>query len=270
MTKAVLTTALLAPLLFVSACSTLFPLTKQEKPPAQPVISKSEQKLEDKLLLIEFNSLLDSIALIESHKLDKDNKMQMLSRVKSLEQQLTQKEDKLLSCSIRHKNRDLDLALQCAQAANKISPTVASKSALNYVEQQLADKAKLKQVSQTAKKQRKRDSLMALAKKQTLQPNHSATIKTLNRLLALSPDDKEAKQLLHELKSIQKKHVVELIAMGDSLYRNEKIEQALAVWRAAKNLSENNMELLGKIDRAEKVLGSVNKIKGMPNQPTAD
>ena len=231
----------------------------------QPVQSESQRTIKDRLLVIQVRSIQDQILLIENSK-SKDKPL--IAQKIALNSELKKKEKNLLECSLYHLSKRLTLALNCATLAHSISQSDESSQALQAIRQSLAKRAKQRQVTQDANTKRKRDSLMALAKKQILQTNHSATIKTLNQLLAISPNDTEAKQLLGDLKSIQEKHVAELIAMGDQLYRDERIEQALAVWKAAQNLALDNREVLIRIERAEKVLGSVNKIKALPeNKP---
>lgn len=237
---------------------------KEEAKKPKIVVDKTRYSFEDKLLLIETRGLLERLEILNEVQLTPKNTNRVRTHKHELKRQLAEKQVPLSSCSQRHKNRRLNLAVACARLAQKIGPSATSNATLQDIQQRIAKRKERKQITQTANIKRKRDSLMALAKKQIRQPNHIATIKTLNQLLATAPNDREAKRLLRDLKAIQQKHVSELISMGDRLYRNENIEQALSVWRAAKNLSNNNKELLAKIDRAEKVLGSVNKIKALP------
>lgn len=220
--------------------------------------------LEDKILVLDTRSLYKKLSLVKKSLSEQSYSGQLESRTYRLRRKLNAKRNDLLECSHQHQAKKPDLALDCAYLAHKVAESGESKNNLNRVKKLIVDKAR-KSLA-THKAGQKHTKSMARRGKPGLPVNFRASIDALNRLLALAPEDKEASQLLKELKLIQGKQIDELMVRGDSLYREQKVEKAIVVWEQAARLDANNKDISDRIVRARKVLGQVNKIKGLPKR----
>lgn len=223
--------------------------------------------LEDKILLIESRSIYEKIELVNKLSAESPKSYLLISRRFILEKQLEVKVSNLLSCVAYHQAEGLNLALKCAKLAHEVTPSDNTQQVLDETLQLATDRTVKRQSITQAKVDHKHNALMALAKKQMTQPNFVAGIETLEKLLKISPDDEEVKKLLAELTSRQAAQVADLTTMGDNLYLEENIEQALAVWQAVIKLDPENQEVLSRIDRAHKVIEKMDQIKEQLDAP---
>lgn len=83
----------------------------------------------------------------------------------------------------------------------------------------------------------------------------------LTKILAINPDHKQATQLLDKLESEIHRLISGKISMGKELYSNQKINEALIIWRQAQKLSPDSEELTQLIQRAEKVSKKIQSLE---------
>lgn len=217
-----------------------------------------QRTLEDRMLVLDILNLYKKLTLVMQSLPEKSHARHLDLQTRNLKRQLFVRRSNLLECSSEHQGQKLDLALDCAYLAHKVSQSSESEENFNQIKKLIADKAR---GSLAADKNKSKGNEYS-------QPNYKTSIDALNRLLEVAPEDKEAKQLLTQLKSIQGKRIASLMARGDRLYREEKVGEALTVWIEAVKLDDDNKAVSDRIARARKVLGEVNKIKRLPKLKT--
>ncbi|WP_237065422.1 tetratricopeptide repeat protein [Microbulbifer guangxiensis] len=89
----------------------------------------------------------------------------------------------------------------------------------------------------------------------------------LNQLEQHSPKNPQLQPLQSQFRIQLNARVEAAIKLGNDLYSEGKIERAVEVWREAKALDPDNVELLTNIARAEKVLENLKVLSGQPGSP---
>lgn len=221
-----------------------------------------QRTLEDRMLVLDIHNLFKKLTLVMQSLPEKTHARHLDLQTRNLKRQLYVRRSNLLECSNEHLGQKLDLALDCAYLAHKVSQSSESEENLKRIKKLIVDKARESLVADKGKS--KGAASKSRQGKQSSQPNYRTSIDALNRFLEVAPEEGEAKQLLIQLKSIQGKRIASLMARGDRLYREEKVAEALTVWREAVKFDDNNKAISDRIARARKVLGEVNKIKRLP------
>lgn len=217
-----------------------------------------ERALDDRMLIMDIQTLFDKLALVKNLLSAKIYDAQLQRKTHGLTSQLTLKRKSLLACSRLHQNKKNDLALDCAYLAHKVAESDESTSSLDQVKKLIADKARRSLTVDKAELKASKN------KGDSIDADYKESINALNHLLLVAPKNTEASKLLKQLKSTQEKRIAKLMAKGDKLYREQKVEKALAIWREAADLDAKNQSIAERIARANKVLGGVNKIKKQP------
>lgn len=86
----------------------------------------------------------------------------------------------------------------------------------------------------------------------------------LDRLRQQSPQDPQLPPLQSQFRTQLSARVEAAIKQGNDLYSEGKIERAVEIWRQAKALDPDNVELLTNIARAEKVLENLKALSAPP------
>jgi tetratricopeptide (TPR) repeat protein len=158
---------------------------------------------------------------------------------------------------------DLELAEQCYQLADKLQPSATIKDKLANIQKKLASK----QMPATQQKQAE-PSLSQLG--QSLLAKSKKALEGGHLKLALSHYDKipssdrnltAVKSFGQEMHHRIRDNVNQGIELGRKLYSQGQVEQALAVWNKLRELDPDNENLLSHIDRAERVLEKIRKLR---------
>jgi len=86
-------------------------------------------------------------------------------------------------------------------------------------------------------------------------------VKILEPLIEKNKKDQEVRVLMEEAVTGRDLQVLQLISHGDRLYREEHIEDALAIWRQAASLDPDNSGIKRRIERANRVIERLQQIR---------
>ncbi len=178
-------------------------------------------------------------------------------------------------------DNEVSLAEKCIQQARVLTTDEKTLLSIKLLQDKVnyLNKVKLNASTKKAYKERNRTFLVKkknhrykvkqLVKKTNKALNNNQLIlaeKYLTRLLKLEPSNKNypALQLKHRDKV--DRLVYKMTAKGDSLYRQEKIAEAKAIWEKALRYDKRNKTLQSQIRRANRVLS---KLKELRNKRTA-
>ena len=179
---------------------------------------------------------------------------------------------------------DLDLADSTLTMSNKLykqhftSSAIERLNRIRYKQKQqrlaLIEEENKRKSLQIAKVQKKTKQLKKASNKREfdeiyfktvamLKDNQLSAAKiNLDKLNRLIPDDDRLPELNSEFQTKLPKHITALINRGRQFYINGKIKKARDIWFKALTLDPKNEQVLININRANKVLGRIDELKG--------
>jgi tetratricopeptide (TPR) repeat protein len=216
------------------------------------------QRLEDWMLLYETEAMLLQRPLLVSMSESDPDDIILKARLQLHNASLRSKRALLIACAENHQGKEIKLARRCIEAARIINET--------YKVQQLLAGIKEKQQGiqreQLARnKAEQRQTAIAQSRKHLENNEYVEVVQLLQSVIAEHPDDVELNVLYQEAKAGRDLQILQLISQGDRLYRSERTEEALDVWKQAEQLDPTFEDLNTRIVRAEKVLKQLQKIK---------
>jgi len=224
-----------------------------------------EQDLRDRLLLQQTRELHDELPILNRLRRADPADPSLQQRIEQVHQELRQKRRALSICGWRQQRRAPRLATQCLELAIALSANVEDQRLLDIL------RAKQRQAQQQAKEQQrekreqawKRRNQQRLRKAQeAFQANRlSETRRQLALLLKEDPGNRPARQLQAEFKRRLEGYIESLLKAGDRLYREGEIAGARATWQAAHNLDPSDPRAKEKIERAQRVLENLERLR---------
>jgi tetratricopeptide (TPR) repeat protein len=91
--------------------------------------------------------------------------------------------------------------------------------------------------------------------------NHFGAIRYLEKLEKQGVDSLEARALLQQARTELAQNTDTLLATGDSLYREGKVKEALALWQAALAINPFDATARKKSERAMRVLANMDALR---------
>lgn len=223
---------------------------------------------EDWILVLETRALRQKIPHLEELAAIDPNNLITKSRLLFWTNLLESRMAGLIACGSVHLHLDQALAEACASLAEQIKPTPESGHLLAKIKQSHTAQKLTERTRQAVREKRdtaqQRERLLKQARAQLADDALADAIASLQRLLEVQPEDSEARELLVEVTRLRDQRVINLIAFGDVLYRDEKIEQAVSVWEAAGKLDVDRPEVANRLERAMKVLERLREIQENP------
>lgn len=224
-----------------------------------------KRRLEDWMLVYDIEALLLKHPLLVSLSQSDPNDFLLKSRLLFLDSLLATKRKALVLCANTQIKLEDKLAKRCLEAAQKITPTTEEKKLLKQIDhKQTGIKKKQKMRAQKdAERNRAEDRRLVL---QEVRANMQAqfyyeAIKLLDPLLVTYTNDKELEVLMAEAVAGRDYQVDQLIKHGDELYRDEHIQEAVAIWEQAASLNPKNTGIVQRITRARKVIDNLEEIR---------
>lgn len=170
----------------------------------------------------------------------------------------------LLACGTdAAKMNDLVLAEQCYRLADKLQPSSSIKDTLAEIQQKLAQTQKPIQepkpaspaISQLGR------NLLEKSKKALTAGQLKLAITQYNKIPGSDKNLEIVRSYGTEMTRRIRENVNQGIELGRKLYSQGQVEQALAVWNKLRDLDPDNENLLSHIDRAERVLEKIRKLR---------
>ncbi|MGD8619148.1 MAG: hypothetical protein PVH54_08145 [Gammaproteobacteria bacterium] len=167
---------------------------------------------------------------------------------------------------------DLENAETCLQLSLRLNHTTTAQETLSRLQLLRAShqqvelkKASVKQAEKKQKIQRSQQQqtevLLAETQQALEQNNLQVAHAAFVQIPASTSNNSEVIAIKDNLREAVKKHVTELVARGDSLYRADNVHEALQQWNKALLLDPENRPLQERIDRANKVLARLEELK---------
>jgi len=168
-------------------------------------------------------------------------------------------------CANHQIKRENKLAKRCLEAAHKIAPTDQAQKMLKQIARKQTGIKKKKQIRAQKDAERgraeERRTILAEVHSNMQAKFYYEAIKLLNPLVGDYEGDQELQVLMKEAVAGRDLQVFHLIGHGDQLYREEQIEDAVAIWEQASSLNPDNRSIAQRIARARKVLDKLEEIK---------
>ena len=167
---------------------------------------------------------------------------------------------------------DLDSAETCLQLSLRLNHTTTAQETLSRVQSLRASheevelkKASITQAKKEKKIQRSQQQQMEVLLAEAQHAMEQNNLQVARDKVVQFPTDiiesSEVKAIKDNLREVVDRHVTELVAKGDSLYRADKVHEALQQWNEALSLAPDNRALQERIDRANKVLVRLEELK---------
>lgn len=231
---------------------------KQTLENLQSAWQHEKQTLYQRLLISETRALIDQQKLLRSISENSPTDVKAKSGLLLKGMQLKAKLDELKHCVDYQKKHSLELARSCGELANQIEQTRDSQK--RYESINLAYQQAIKQ-SREIRKQQSEQQLLLAAEKQIEQGHYLEANTLLKQILESSPQNKRAKKLIRELDSTLQQQAKILFSVGDQLYRDGQLKQAVVVWQSLLELTPDDAAVKSKIERAEHVLHKLESLR---------
>lgn len=170
----------------------------------------------------------------------------------------------LLACGVEATNMsNLEIAEQCYRLADKLLPNATVKNKLAAIRQKLSRNQKPDKEQQSASPAISQLGHNLLEKsKKALEAGHlKLAINQYNKIPGSDKNLDIVKTYGAEMHRRIRENVNQGIELGRKLYSQGQVEQALAVWNKLRDLDPDNENLLSHIDRAERVLEKIKKLR---------
>ena len=217
-----------------------------------------KKTLYQQVLVSETRALLEQVKLLDS--IDENSSTDIRAKTALLLKgiQLKGNIDELKKCVQYQKEHNLELANTCGSLLNRIEQSKESQQQYNEIN--IAYKQALK-ASRKSMAQQSEQQLLKEAEQQIELGQYLKAHELLKEVLQLSPENTRALQLIRQLDSTLKQQAEILFSVGDQLYREGKLEQAVAVWHSLLKLTPDNATVEAKIERAEHVLKKLESLR---------
>ena len=197
--------------------------------------------------------------------------------LQSLESELADMNTRLLTMAGQLiDDNEVNLAEMCINQARLLTKDKESLASIKLLQDKInyLNKVKLKAAAEKAynvrnrnfqvKKKNHRNKVKQLVKKVNTAIKNNQLIlaeKYLSRLAKLEPDNKDYPMLQLKHRDKVDQLVYKMMARGNSLYRQEKIAEAKAIWEKALRYDKRNKTLQTQIRRADRVLTKLNELR---------
>jgi len=234
------------------------PVLKQTLSNLQQAWQHEKKTLYQRLLVSETRALLQQQIILNNiaENSPADIKAQTALLIKNL--LIKGKLEALNNCVAYQKAYSLKLARNCGQLINEIEQTDQSLSLYNDINQ-----AYRQALQQNLAIQQRRSETQLLKEAEALigKESYVEAQALLEELLQLSPDNRHAQQLLGEIDSTIRQQATILFNIGDQLYRDGQLEQAIAVWESLLNMTPDNPVAKARIERAKHVISKLQSLR---------
>ena len=159
---------------------------------------------------------------------------------------------KLENCGTQAFNDQLmQLAYDCYSVSNLIEPTKQKQYWVDKINKQLVSQINYKRYAE----------LLSQYDSAYKNKKYNQAKLHLQEILAINPNHQQAGKLLKSLEHEINLLISGKINLGKELYSNQKINEALKLWKQIQKLSPENAELIQLIQRAEKVSKKIQSLE---------
>lgn len=224
-----------------------------------------EGELQAHLLLEETKALQKQLPILNRLAHSDPNNLQTAEKLLTVRSGLIFNRKALSECGWQQSYRQGTLAQQCLKLALSIEANAKDQRLLKQLttkKDQTIQKEEKKQqeIKNTQWENRNQERLQQAR----LLLRNSQFVKSrtqLNLLLREDPNNKEAITLLSKLKITLEASLDSLLKVGDQMYREGQIEEAIATWQTAMDLDPNDLRAKEKMERADRVLKNLESLR---------
>jgi tetratricopeptide (TPR) repeat protein len=213
----------------------------------QEIISLREQLLfKDAKTLISYKPIYERLEQL----LPADYRAQNdLKRYKNYVSATTRQLDNCAEDAI--KKRQYDLAKECYLLSHTLVPGSHKQDGIERLDSMIKNVSNQKFYSK----------LFAAYRNEYQNKNYHMARKNLQTILKLNPQHEQARKLLDSLTQEINRLVNNKLSLGRDLYSQQKIDEALAQWKQAREMDPDNAEVEQLILRAEKVQKKIESLE---------
>ncbi len=197
------------------------------------------------------------VAMINS---DPENQLLKL-RLGEMDAKLDTNHKQLMSCSEQQMDRNLRLTTRCMDAAKIIHTNKNVLALANKLEQKQSGIRKQKEQLAQIQSNEVHEEKLTLARNLLEQHSYNQVINVLQPILLASNNDQEVNTLMDEAIAGRDLQVLRLIRRGDQLYREEKIQEAVKVWKLAAKLYPDSLAMYQRLETANNVIQTLDVIR---------
>ncbi len=224
-----------------------------------------EEELNDRLLISNTSALKNQLPILTKLTQASPDKTHYMQLLEETQDTLHGMQTALSECAWRHFKRNNALAKDCLTLALSMKRDKADQNLMEHLlQEQVQYKELVEKQERTDRSQRLRkhiDKKLAEARQLIASGQLKDARRELKLLLKESPKNETAKQLLDDVNGTLAKYIENLLLAGDRLYRDGEIESAKATWRAALTLDPLDRRAREKIQRAQRVLDSLENLR---------
>lgn len=220
-----------------------------------------KNNLEDWILVYEIEGMLLTRPLLVSMSQSDPLDYPLKRRLRLFDSSLNSKRELLLICTRRQLELSLKLAKRCIEAAQQIHLSIQVQTLLSQIQNKQSSKLKTKQKKEALSIAEARSVILMKARSHLQESFYYEAVKVLEPLSLSDKDDQEVNILMEEALTGRDLQMLQLISHGDRLYREEHIQEALEIWEQAVKLDPTNIDVTLRINRAKKVLETLQEIR---------
>ena len=229
--------------------------------------------LQNQLLVIEARWLIESLPLMEQLAQGDQNNQLIGAQLLRWQSYLNSMEPELVNCGIELEALNIWLAKRCLNMAYRIAQTPESKQRLAAITNKIEAVELAARVEQERQVERKRADRVAQLLTEAGQARQqgaliNAKVK-IDEALMQDPESPRVREELSDLQELLGREAEALLKLGDSLYRNQQTEAAIAIWETALKLDPNQQQVTERIVRARNILNKLESIRSntQPSMP---
>lgn len=240
--------------------------------------ARERRTIEDRIMVGDAENRRERVALLTALSHADPDDLIVMSRRIFWRERLQDHLDSLLDCAEWHIETDRDLAWRCYDVAAGIADAPLAEVRLKLLADRFAASAReQEQQRRQAAERERRQRVMALmdeARAAIGRRDFRSALAALDQVAALQPETDETAALRQVARDGLNPQVEALVRLGDRLYLNERLEAALATWRAALDLRPDDAEIVARIERANTVLDKLARLRReqrpAPEAPSPD
>ncbi|MGD8998925.1 MAG: tetratricopeptide repeat protein [Granulosicoccaceae bacterium] len=237
------------------------------------------RKLNAEALLARAEWLQNEIPLMKQRAANAPVDISLHWSLGKLEKELAAMADKLITSATElFEHNEYALIQRCLDGAIMLGANQNEQNTITLLQERLnTRRAEMRQQQITVQSKRKQQynhaqqsrhqqnikKLLAMARLALEKNDLYSAQAHVSRLMRDAPTDSEVEHLYKKILTQVRAEVDEMTAKGNSLYRQERIAEAKAVWEKALRLDPDNRELKTHIDRATRVLTKLQNLRNV-------
>ncbi|MGD2119215.1 MAG: hypothetical protein PVG66_12700 [Chromatiales bacterium] len=231
----------------------------------------TKQTLKHRILISETRALLEQKPLLEQITAANPSDLSARARSVIVDLHLNGKTEPLSHCAEFQQQHNLQLAVDCSELLNRISGTDSSEknyqATLKQYQQVLAKSKQSLQQRQQRSMKKNHNQLVEQASELIDTGRYLEAQVLLEEVLRNNPQHANANKLMPQLRTEIDEQINMLLSVGDQLYREGKLEQAISAWQSLLRFDPEHAQAKTKIERARHVISKLETLRKQQTEP---